>query len=148
MSPGDLSFAVLAINPIGGLAIAIPFAVFGLHHPAWLAWVVGLPLAYVQVLAVDLLWTQLVKLRGLSGFLERRRSPKVERLVASRGSFWLTMLLSPFIGPWLVMAFMRFAQVPHRKVALPLFLGLAWNSGAVAAACAWLPQLVHHAPVR
>ena len=143
MLAGALAFAVLAVNPVGGLTLAIPFAVFKLHQPAWLAYAVGLPLAYTQVLVVDLFWTQLIRLRWWSGFLARRRSPRVEKLVASRGSFWLTMLLSPMIGPWLVMALMRYAQVPHRKVALPIFLGFVWNAGAVALGCAWLPQLFH-----
>lgn len=144
MLGGDLAFAALALNPIGGLTAAIPFGVFKLHQPAWLLWMVGMPLAYVQVIAVDVFWSQLVRWPWWNGFLARRRSPRVERLVNSNGSFWLTALLSPFIGPWLVMAFMRYAQVPHRRVALPLFLGLAWNSGAVALGCVFLPRLVQH----
>ena len=75
-------------------------------------------------------------------FLERRRSARLERLCASRGAFWLTTALSPLIGPWLVMAFMRYAQVPLRRVALPLFLGLAWNGTAIALACAVAPRLL------
>ncbi|MFI5297625.1 MAG: hypothetical protein ACHREM_05955 [Polyangiales bacterium] len=131
------------MNPIGGLIVAIPFGVFSLHYPAWLAWVIGVPLAYVQVVAIDVFWSQLVRLRWWRAFLERRRSPWVEKVVASKGGFWLTLVVSPLIGPWLVMAFMRYAQVRHRTVALPLFMGLAWSGGVLAFACAFLPRLFH-----
>ena len=139
MLVGALSFVALAINPIGGLLVAIPFAVFKLHHPSWLAWVAGVPFAYVQVIVVDLFWSQLSRLRWWKGFLDKRRSPRVERLVSSGGSFWMTALISPLVGPWLVMAFMRYAQIPHRRVALPLLLGLVWSSGLVALGCALFP---------
>lgn len=136
-----ITFATLSINPFGGMMLSIPFAVFHMRWPAWLALLLGLPLSYVQVLAVDGLWSQLTRLRWWRGFIERRRSPRVERLVASRGSFWLTALLSPLVGPWLVMSFMRYAHVPLRRVALPLALGLVWNGAAIALACAYLPRL-------
>lgn len=138
------SFVTLSINPFGGMMLSIPFAVFHLRWPAWAAWAAGVPLSYVQVIVVNAFWTQLTRLRWWRAFLERRRSARVERLVASRGAFWLTTLLSPIIGPWLVMSFMRYANVPHRTVALPLFLGLMWNGGAIALACAWLPHLFRH----
>ncbi|MFI5296720.1 MAG: hypothetical protein ACHREM_01370 [Polyangiales bacterium] len=131
------------MNPIGGLVVAIPFAVFTLHYPAWVAWASGVPLAYVQVIAIDVFWTQLIRMRWWCAFLERRRSPRVEKLVASKERFWTTVVVSPIIGPWLVMAFMRYAQIRHRAVALPLLLGLAWSSGALALACAFLPRLFH-----
>jgi len=143
MLAGNLGLVVLAVNPIGGLSIAIPFAVFELHRPAWLALVVGLPFGYVQVLVIDIFWTQLIRWPWWNAFLERRRSPRVEKLVASKGSFWLTVLLAPLIGPWLVMAFMRYAHVPQRKVAIPILLGLCWNAGAMALGCAVAPQLIH-----
>jgi hypothetical protein len=137
-----LTFALLAANPFGGLAVAIPYATFALHRPAGLAWLVGQPLAYLQVLVIDLGWTQLRRLRRWVAFLERRRSPRLERLVASRGAFWLTALVSPFAGPWLCMALFRYANVPHRKVAAPLLLGIAWTSSLIALACAYAPHLL------
>ncbi len=148
MTNGVLAFVALAINPIGGLAVAIPFAVFKLHQPAWLAWLVGLPFAYVQVLVVDFFWERLIRWTWWRGFIERRRSPRVERLVHAKGSFWLTAVFSPFIGPWLVMAFMRYAQVPQRRVALPLLIGLMWTGGIVAIGCSvpgWFHR--HNEPV-
>jgi hypothetical protein len=143
MLAGELAFAVLAVNPIGGLLVAIPFAIFELHWPAWLATLAGLPLSYVQVAVVDIFWSQLARIDWWRRFLERRRSPRVERLVATRG-FWMTTFLTPFIGPWLVMAFMRYAQVPQRKVALPICLGIAWSAGGLAGLCVVLPRLFQH----
>jgi hypothetical protein len=135
LSAGSFAFVTLAINPLGGLLVAIPFAVFKLGWPAWLAVVAGTPLAYVQVLAVDLGWSQLTRIGGFYRFLDRRRSPRIERLTASRGNFWLTLICAPMIGPWLVMAFMRYAQVPQRRVALPILLGI------LVIACTFLPML-------
>jgi hypothetical protein len=40
------------------------------------------------------------------------------------------------------MAFMRYAQVPLRRVALPLFLGLLWNGSAIASVCVLAPRLL------
>ena len=139
MSAGDVAFAAMAVNPVGGLLIAIPFAVLELHYPPWLAVLVGVPLSYVQVLAIDLAWSGLVRLRWWAGFLAARRSPRVERLLAARGGFWLTFVASPLIGPWLVMAFMRYAQVPQRRVALPIALALACTGAAVSVACVLVP---------
>jgi hypothetical protein len=138
---GAIAFVILAINPIGGLMMAIPFAILKLHYAAWLAVTAGIPFGYVQVLAIDLGWTSLDRLGWWHRFLERRRSPRVERLLASRGSFWLTVILAPLIGPWLVMAFMRYAHVRQRRVALPILLGLGWNASAIAACCVFVPRL-------
>jgi xanthosine utilization system XapX-like protein len=137
-----LAFVAMAINPIGGLLIAIPFAVLKLDYPPWLALLAGVPLAYVQVLVIDLGWTTLARWPRWSSWLERRRSPRVNRLVESRGSFWLTLLLSPLIGPWLVMAFMRYARVPQRRVALPILLGLSWTGTLITLATVWAPRLL------
>ena len=86
MGPGDLIYIALAINPIGGLALAIPYAVIKLRYPAWLVLLTGIPLAYVQVVAVDLGWTTLARWPRLWSFIERRRSERLERrAVADHG---------------------------------------------------------------
>jgi hypothetical protein len=141
LGPGDYAFATLAANPFGGLVVAIPFAVFKLGYPAWLAAVAGIPLAYLQVIAVDLGWTQLSRIGAFRRFLDRRRSPRVERLIAARGGFWITFVCTPLLGPWVVMAFMRYAQVPQRRVAAPILLGLSGGALALALACALAPRL-------
>ncbi len=141
MHGGDAAFVMLAINPFGGLLVALPFALLKLGYPVWLALALGVPLSYVQVLAIDLGWSLLARLPWWHRFLERRRSKRIERLLASRGAFWLTVLLAPLIGPWLVMAFMRYAQIPQRRVALPILLGQSWNAAAIAGCCLFLPYL-------
>lgn len=141
LKPGLLAFVVLSINPFGGLLISIPLAVLGLHYPVWFVLGLGIPLAYVQVIAVDAGWSLLTTIPWWSGLVTRLRSGRVERLAAARGAFWVTMILSPIIGPWLAMAVLRYAQVPHRRVALPLFLGLCWNATAIALACLFVPRL-------
>ena len=139
MTSGALAFATLAINPVGGLLLAIPFAVLHLHYPSWLTVLTGVPLAYVQVLVVDMAWSALIRLPSWNAFLERRRSPRAERLMAAQGGFWITFAASPFLGPWLVMAFMRYAHVPQRRVALPILLALTCTAAAVCTVCATAP---------
>jgi FtsH-binding integral membrane protein len=140
MDSGDLAFSLLAANPIGGLLVAIPYAMLKLHYPAWLAVAAGTPLSYIQVLVIDQAWSWLVRVPAWRRFLERRRSPRVERLVASGGAFWITFVVTPFIGPWLVMAFMRYAQVRQRHVALPILSALACTAAVVAAVSALAPR--------
>jgi hypothetical protein len=142
MAPEDFAFATLAANPIGGLLIAIPFAVLKLHYPGWMAVLIGVPLAYLQVVAVDLSWTLMSRGNRWRAFLERRKSPRVERLIASKGGFWITFFLAPVIGPWLVMAFMRYAGVPQRRVALPIALALTCTAAAVSVICLVAPALI------
>jgi hypothetical protein len=137
---GDLAFALLAANPFGGLLVAIPFAVLKLHYPAWVAATMGAPLAYLQVIVVDTSWSLLARIPAWQRLLERKRSPRVARLVASRGAFWITFIATPLLGPWLVMAFMRYAQVEQRRVALPIFASLACTAATLACACAIVPH--------
>jgi hypothetical protein len=140
MESSDAAFALLAANPVGGLLVAIPFAILKLHYPPWLAVAAGTPLAYLQVVAVDLGWGLLVRIPAFGRFLERRRSARVERLVAARGAFWITFLTTPFLGPWLVMAFMRYANVRQRRIALPILASLACTAAVLAAACVLAPH--------
>jgi hypothetical protein len=142
----DLAFAALAANPVGGLTVAVPFAILRLHYPAWLAVATSFPLAYLQVPVVDAAWSLLVRLPVWRRFLARRRSARVERLVAARGAFWVTFLATPLLGPWLVMAFMRYAQVPQRRVAAPILCALAGTATVLAAACALIPGAFSAAP--
>lgn len=143
MTPGDLAFATLAINPFGGLLIAVPFATIKLHYPIWLSVLAGAPLAYLQVPAIDLAWGALNRTHWWPRLLERRRSARVEKLMAARGSFWLTFAASPILSPWVVMAFMRYARVPQRRVALPIVLALAATAAIVAVLSSFVPALFH-----
>ena len=136
-----MAFVALALSPIGGLLVAIPYGIFVREYPIGLVLALGIPLAYVQVFAVDWLWTGLSRWPRWQRLMARLRSPRVERLMAARGGFWITLGATPLVGPWLVMAFMRYAQVPHRKVALPILLGLSLAATTIAALCAWAPGL-------
>jgi len=140
VSNGDLAYVVLAINPLGGLLVAIPMAMLTLGYPLWLAVATGVPLAYVQVTVVDVAWSQLMRMGWWRRLLERRRSPKIERLMASGGAFWSVVVLTPLVGPWAIMAFMRYAHVPQRRVALPILLGLTWIALCIAVACVVVPE--------
>jgi hypothetical protein len=140
MHSTDLAFALLATNPFGGLLVAIPFAVLKLHYPIWLATAVGAPLAYLQVVVVDAGWSLLARIPGWQRFIERRRNPRIRRLVASRGAFWITFFATPLVAPWLVMAFMRYAQVGQRRVALPILASLACTAAALAWVCVLAPR--------
>jgi hypothetical protein len=140
MDGGDLAFVVLAANPFGGLLVAVPLAVLKLHYPAWVATLVGVPLAYLQVVAVDLSWGLLARWPAWHRFLLTRRSARVERLVASSGRFWLTFFATPVVGPWLVMAFMRYAQVRQRRIAAPVLCALLCTALVVAELCEVVPH--------
>jgi hypothetical protein len=146
MSSNDWVFAALAANPVGGLLVAIPFAMLRLHYPIWLSIVAGAPLAYLQVLVIDLTWSVLARAPAWGRFLERRRSPRVERLLASRGGFWITFFATPLIGPWLVMAFMRYAHVNQRRVALPILAALTCTAAIVAVLCTVVPRVFSAMP--
>ncbi|MFT3843223.1 MAG: hypothetical protein QM723_39935 [Myxococcaceae bacterium] len=128
-----VQFALLAANPVGGLLVAVPYALVRLDFPAWATVLAGAPLAYLQVVAVDLGWGLFDRFPAWRRLLEKRRSPRVERLLQSRGGFWITFVAAPLIGPWLVMAFMRYAQVPQRRVAAPILLSLLATAAVVAA---------------
>jgi hypothetical protein len=141
MTSGDVAFATLAANPIGGLLVAIPFGVLKQHYPLWQVVVTGVPLAYLQVFAVDLAWSFFIRAAWWRRLLEKRRSKTVERLLASKGGFWITFVSAPVLGPWMVMAFMRYAQVPHRRVAVPIALSMLCFATGLAALCMAVPRL-------
>lgn len=140
MGLGDVTFAALAVNPVGGLLVAVPWGALLMHYPAWLIILVGPPCAYLQVVIIDFGFDQLCRLAWFRNLLERRRSPRLERLMSSGGAFAPTFLLAPLVGPWLVMACMRFVRVPQRVVALPIYLGLTCLTALLTTACVWAPQ--------
>lgn len=142
MGYAEVAFALIAANPFMGLFVAIPYATFGLDYPAWAAALAALPFAFLQVPIIAVAYDLLQARPGWRAFLERRRSARVDRLIRSGGAFWPTLLISPLIGPWLAMSLYRYAGVPARKVALPMFLGLGWFAAVVAAVCTLAPELV------
>jgi hypothetical protein len=135
-------FVVLAINPFGGLLFAIPYAQTVLHVSPWVAALAGWPLAYVQVAAVDLLWSSLARWPWWQRLIERKRTPRLERMAASTNMFWLVLVFGTLLGPWLVMAVMRWAKVPQRRIAVPMALSIGWNAAAIACAAMWAPRLL------
>jgi hypothetical protein len=135
----QLAFALLAANPVGGLTVAIPFALLKLDFAPVPTVAIGVPLAYIQVLVVDACWTWLERLGWWRRLIERSRGKWAERLVASRGAFWVTFLVTPIIGPWMVMALMRWAGVKQRRVAPAILSSLLVASSAIAALCVVVP---------
>jgi hypothetical protein len=133
-------FVVLAINPFGGLLFAIPYSKVVLGVSPWLGALIGWPLAYVQVLFVDLLWNTLWRIGWWRRLIERRRTPRLERMASSRYMFWTILAIGPFLGPWLVMAVMRWANVPQRRIVLPMMLALGWNAAVIALVTIYAPR--------
>ena len=84
-----------SVNPIGGLLVSLPLAIFKLHWPAWFAVVLGVPLAYVQVLVVDLFWQRLLAWSFFTRQVEKRRSVRLEKILAHRYAPWLLALAGP-----------------------------------------------------
>ncbi|MBI4953273.1 MAG: hypothetical protein HY908_14675 [Myxococcales bacterium] len=141
-SAGAAFFVLQSVNPIAGILVSIPVAILELEwHPVVVAGA-AIPLCYVQVLAVDALWNRLCRWEAWNRFLARKRSARIDRLVASRGAFASTALLAPLVGPWVVMSFMRYAGVSQRAVALPIVLGISWMTALVTATCYFAPRLL------
>jgi hypothetical protein len=146
MQPGTATSALVAafvltsMNPIGGMTVSVPLAVFKLHWPAWFAVLLGVPLSYVQVLVVDLFWDRLQRWPRWLLFVEKRRSPRLDRIVAHRYAKWLLAIASPWLGPWLVMAVARFGGRRHAELALPLLFGLSYVGVGIAAICVLAPR--------
>jgi len=139
-----IAFVIAGLNPFGGMFVAIPIGMFKLGWPAWMAVALAIPLAYVQVLGVDLMWNRLLAWPAWMRVVERRRSKKLDALLARQDAgLWLA-LLSPWLGPWLVMAVARFSGKTLRNVGLPLFFGLVYVAIAAGAVCVvapdWLPK--------
>ena len=138
---GFLAFALLAANPIGGLLVAIPFAMLSLDFSPWLTVGTGVPLAYIQVVVIDLSWTRLERLGWWRRILQKSRGKWADRLVQSRGAFWITFIATPIIGPWLVMALMRWIGVPQRQIALALVSSMVTLASVIAGLCAFVPAV-------
>lgn len=138
----DLLYLPLAMNPIGGLMIFIPVAIFKLGYPFWVPALIGIPLMYVQVIVVDVGWDQLNRLGWWRRMLEAKRSPQIEKLVNSNGAFLPTMVLAPLLGPWVVMAFMRYAKIPQRRVALPIVMGMTAMATLITLVCRFAPEVL------
>ena len=136
---GYLAFALLAANPIGGLTVAIPFALLKLEYSPGLTVLAGVPLAYLQVLVVDLSWSRLERWGWWRRLIERSRGKWANRLVQSRGAFWITFLVTPIIGPWMVMALMRWAGVRQRHVAVAMLSSMVVAASVIATLCVVVP---------
>lgn len=135
-------FVLACINPFGGLAVGIPIAVFKLDWPPWLAVVLGVPLAYLQVVAVDLLWERLLAWPWWMRMIEKRRSERLTDLLArDDAKIWLSVF-GVWAGPWLVTALARFAGHSVGRVALPLLFGLTYVGIGVAVVCRLAPELL------
>lgn len=141
MTAGDWFYIGQSINPIAGLLVSVPWAILKMHYPLWLVVVSGPPLAYLQVIAADLSWTYLRRVTYVRNLLEKKRSPRVEKLLASRGHFIPVMIATPLIGPWLVMLVMRYANVSQREVVAPIMLALILVSVVLGALCLIVPSL-------
>ncbi len=138
---GLIAFALLAANPIGGLLVAIPFAVLQLDCAPWATVAAGVPLAYLQVFVVDLSWTRLERLGWWRKLLAKSRGKWADRLVQSRGAFWITFVATPVLGPWLVMALMRWIGVPQRRIALALVTSMLAAATVIATLCVVVPAV-------
>lgn len=135
-------FVLAALNPFGGLFIAVPVAIFKLGWPPWLAVALSVPLAFVQVLAVDLLWERLSRWPWWVRTVEKKRSKKLTDLLARNDAkLWLS-LFGVWIGPTVVTAVARYAGHSVHRVALPLLFGLFYVAVGTAVVCRLAPQLL------
>jgi hypothetical protein len=142
MSTYLVLFVLAAINPFGGMFVALPIAIFKLAWPAWLAVGVAVPLGYLQVIVVDVLWERLLDWPWFMQMIEKRRSERLTNVLArDDAKLWLA-LLGVWLGPWLVTAFARFAGHSVGRVALPLLFGLTYLGIGTAVVCKLAPELL------
>lgn len=135
-------FVLAGLNPFGGMFVAMPIAIFKLGWPPWLGVLLAVPLGYVQVVVVDVLWERLLAWPWFMAVIEKRRSEKLTNLLArDDAKLWLA-LLGVWIGPWLVTAFARFSGHSVGRVALPLLFGLTYLAVATAVICKLAPELL------
>lgn len=140
--PYVVGFVLTAINPWGGVFVAMPIALFKLDWPAWFAVLVAIPLGYVQVVVVDVLWERLMRWPRWSEMLAKRRSERLTNLLArDDAKLWLA-IFGVWFGPWLVAAFARFAGHAVRRVALPLLFGISYITVGTAIVCKLAPELL------
>lgn len=136
-------YALACLNPFGGLFVGVPIAIFKLGWPPWLAVALGVPLAYVQVLAVDMLWERLSRWRWWTELIEKRRSERLTNMLArDDAKIWLA-LFGVWAGPWLVTAVARFAGHGLKRVGLPLLFGITYVGIGIAVVCRLAPDLLH-----
>ncbi|HEY6880443.1 MAG TPA: hypothetical protein VI299_20610 [Polyangiales bacterium] len=135
-------FVLACVNPFGGMFVAIPIAIFKLDWPAWLAVLLSVPLAYMQVATVDLMWERLQAWPWWVGMIEKRQSPRLSALLArDDAKLWLA-LLGVWAGPWLVTAVARYSGHKVGRVALPLLFGITYVAVGTALACTYAPHLL------
>lgn len=139
MTAGDWFYIGQSINPIAGLLVSVPWAVLKMHYPLWLVVVSAPPLAYLQVVGADLLWNYLKRITYVKNLLEKKHSPRVQKLFASGGRFIPVFIATPLVGPWLVMLVMRYANVTQRHVMLPIMLALVVVSFVLGLTCLIVP---------
>lgn len=135
-----VAFVLSGLNPFGGAFVAIPIGIYKLGMAPWLAVALTIPLVYAQVIVVDLAWDRLLAWPAWLRFLEKRRSERLERILARRDAgLWLA-LLGPWIGCWLVTAAARFGGHRQSKVALPLLIGITYLGVITGAICTFAPE--------
>lgn len=133
-------FVLVGLNPFGGLFLAIPIALFKLQYPAAVALFAAVALAFVQVLVVDFFWQRLAGWERFMAFVQTKRSERLEGYLDSRWAPLWIALVSPWVGPWLIMALSRFAQKKLTTVGLPLLAGLLYVGVITTGLCLFAPQ--------
>jgi hypothetical protein len=135
-------FVINAINPWGGMFVAMPIAIYKLDWPAWFACLLGIPLGFVQVIVVDRMWERSLRWPFWVRLLEKRRSERLTNWLArDDAKLWLA-LFGVWFGPWLVTAFARFSGHQVGRVALPLLFGITYVAIATAAVCKIAPEML------
>ncbi len=135
-------FLLACVNPFGGMFVAMPLGLFKLEWPVWLVCSIGIPLGYVQVIVVDLLWARLEAWPWWMAMIEKRRNPKLTALLARKdATLWLA-IFGVWAGPWLVAALTRYSGLPVKRVALPLLFGISYLAVGTALVCTYAPAFL------
>ncbi|MBA2663218.1 MAG: small multi-drug export protein [Bradymonadaceae bacterium] len=123
---------LIAFFPLAEIYVAVPSAMaMGLDPLSAVAWsVFG---NYVPVFVVYVAYSQILRIPRFGPWLERRASATVrDRL--DRHGFWFVVLITPWIGVWIVALVVRLFGMDARRFFLSSFISIALYAIVIAAA--------------
>lgn len=124
----------LGFFPFFEIYVAVPAAIaLGLDYLSAVVWsVLG---NFTPVLLIVFAYEQLMRANAVRAWLETRRSARFEGLINRYGTPFI-LLITPWIGVWVVAATARLLGMDRRALLLYSFISIALYAVAIAVAVA------------